>query len=332
MKGKKDGIIWSIVLIGFSIVIFFVLQFHLYTDGFKNIIRGVLPFELSEWREFVMVIMSGIFTSSFVTLIMNYSDYKNERRDALVNYYLVSSRFMRNFRNIEYLYVGEEIELIRNFYLERSSNNMCMQMGMDKELKYKAKLALQEWIWKNESRGTRRQFRKIKQQYLSDCVESLISKYDQELDKIIAQYIELSELNYREVEDAYGNINFLFTNKLNRNEFIYKYLHERQRNLLHKIKMESYHFKNHYTRDTAVVMLDKILELQKEIFAVEESKYGKNIYNQYCYEITCNLEFLLQLTYKDKYEANYPCWKEFYASSHIDMQKLESVQNTENQD
>ena len=64
MKGKKDGIIWSIVLIGFSIVIFFVLQFHLYTDGFKNIIRGVLPFELSEWREFFMVIMSGIFTSS----------------------------------------------------------------------------------------------------------------------------------------------------------------------------------------------------------------------------------------------------------------------------
>lgn len=332
MKGKKDGIIWSIVLISFSIVIFFVLQFHLYTDEFKNIIRSVLPFELSEWREFFMVIMSGIFTSSFVTLIMNYSDYKNERRDALVNYYLVSSRLMRNFRNIEYLYVGEELELICNYYLERSSNNMRMQMGMDKELNQKAKLALQEWIWKNERSETRRQFKKIKQQYLSDCVERLISKYDQELDKITTQYIKLSELSYREVEDAYGNINFLFANRLNRNGFIYKYLHERQRDLLHKIKMESYHFKNHYSKDTAVVMLNKILELQKEIFAVEESKYGKNIYNQYCYEITCNLEFLLQLTYKDKYETNYPSWKEFCKSSHIDVQKLENERNTENQD
>lgn len=328
MKGKKDGIIWSLVLIAFSIIIFFVLQFHLYTDGSKNIIRNILPFELSEWREFFMVIMSGIFTSSFVTLIMNCSDYKNEKRDALVNYYLVSSRLMRNFRNIEYLCVGEEMELIRSFYLERSSNNMRMQMGMDKELNYKAKLALQEWIWKNESRETKRQFRNIKQQYLSDCVESLISKYDQELDKITAQYIKLSELNYREVEDAYGNINFLFANKLNRNEFIYKYIHERQRNLLHKIKMESYHFKNHYTRNTAVVMLDKILELQKEIFAVEENKYRKDIYNQYCYEITCNLEFLLQLTYKDKYEVNYPFWKEFNVSSYIDMDKLKSENNT----
>lgn len=287
MKGKKDGIIWSIRLIIFSAIIFFVLQFHLYTDEFKDVMRSILPFNLSEWRDFLMVIMSGIFTSSFVTLIMNCSDYKNERRDALVNYYLVSSRFMRNFWNIEYLYVGEEIELIRNYYLERSSNNMCMQMGMD-------------------------------------SVESFISKYDQELNKIIAQYIKLSELDYGEVEDAYGNINFLFTNKLNRNEFIYKYLHERQRNLLNKIKLESYHFKNHYNKDTAVVMLDKILELQKEIFTVEEKQYGKNIYNKYCYEITCNLEFLLQLTYKDKYEENYPCWKEFFVSSHIDMQKLES--------
>lgn len=332
MKGKKDGIIWSIGLISFSIVIFFVSQFHLYTDEFKNIIRSVLPFELSEWREFFMVIMSGIFTSSFVTLIMNYSDYKNERRDALVNYYLVSSRLMRNFRNIEYLYVGEELELICNYYLERSSNNMRMQMGMDKELNQKAKLALQEWIWKNERSETRRQFKKIKQQYLSDCVERLISKYDQELDKVTTQYIKLSELSYREVEDAYGNINFLFANKLNRNGFIYKHLHERQRDLLHKIKMESYHFKNHYSKDTAVVMLNKILELQKEIFVVEESKYGKNIYNQYCYEITCNLEFLLQLTYKDKYETNYPCWKEFCISSHIDVQKLENERNAENQD
>ncbi len=287
MKGKKDGIIWSIRLIIFSAIIFFVLQFHLYTDEFKGVMSSILPFNLSEWRDFLMVIMSGIFTSSFVTLIMNCSDYKNERRAALVNYYLVSSRFMRNFWNIEYLYVGEEIELIRNYYLERSSNNMCMQMGMD-------------------------------------SVESFISKYDQELNKIIAQYIKLSELDYGEVEDAYGNINFLFTNKLNRNEFIYKYLHERQRNLLNKIKLESYHFKNHYNKDTAVVMLDKILELQKEIFTVEEKQYGKNIYNKYCYEITCNLEFLLQLTYKDKYEENYPCWKEFFVSSRIDMQKLES--------
>ncbi len=287
MKGKKDGIIWSIRLIIFSAIIFFVLQFHLYTDEFRDVMRSILPFNLSEWREFLMVIMSGIFTSSFVTLIMICSDYKNERRDALVNYYLVSSNIMSSFRNIEYLYIGEEIELIRNYYLERSSNNMHIQRGMD-------------------------------------CVESLISKYDQELDRIITQYIKLSELNYREVEDAYENINFLFTNKLNRNEFIYKHLHERQRDLLNKIKLESYHFKNHYSKDTAVVMLDKILELQKEIFAVEENKYGINIYNQYCYEITCNLEFLLQITYKDKYEANYPCWKEFYVCSRMDIQKLES--------
>lgn len=331
MKGKKDGIIWSVRLIIFSAIIFFVLQFHLYTDEFKDVMRSSLPFNLSEWRDFIIVIMSGIFTSSFVTLIMNCSDYKNERRDALVNYYLVSSNIMYNFRNIEYLYIGEEIDLIRNYYLERNSNDICKQMGMDKELNYKAKLALQEWIWKNENRETRRQFRRIKQHYLSDCVESLISKYDQELDRIIAQYIKLSELNYREVEDAYGNINFLFTNKLNRNEFIYKRLHKRQRDLLNKIKLESYHFKNHYSKDTAVVMLDKILELQKEIFAVEESKYGKNIYNKYCYEITCNLEFLLQLTYKDKYEENYPHWKEFFVSSHIDMKKIES-DNIENQD
>lgn len=212
---------------------------------------------------------------------------------------------------------------------------MRKQLGLNKGLNYKAKLALQEWIWKNESKEIRKRCRKIKQKFLSERLESIISEYDQQIEKIMEQYIRLSELRYQEVEDAYRRIDFLFTNKLNRNEFIYKFLHERQRNLLNKIKEESYHFKNHYSKTTAVVMLNKLLQLQNEIFMVEDKRYGKSIYNQYCYEITCNLEFLLQLTYKKGYEANYPQQREFLKCDHVDIRKLEREeisQNVENQD
>ena len=319
MKGKKDGIIWSIILIVFSAIIFFILQFHLYTNDFRNLMKSILSFNLSEWREFFMVIMSGIFTSSFVTLIMNYSDYKNERRDALENYYTLSSEILQNFRNLDYLYIKEDLDLIRNYYLERSSNNMRMCLGNDKNLNYKAKLALQEWIWKNESRETRKLFRKVKQKYLSERVEEIISEYDQQLEVIADQYVKLSELSYQKVENAYGRIDFLFTNRLNRNGFIYKFLHDKQRGLLNEIIFESYHLKNRDSNDITIVILDKVLLLQDKIFKLEDVEYEKEIYNQYCYEITCNLEFLLQLTYKDKYKENYPQRKSYLRMGVIDI-------------
>lgn len=331
MKGKKDGIIWSIGLIVFSVIIFFILQFHLYTDGFRNVMSKILPFGLSEWREFFMVIMSGILTSSFVTLIMNCVDYKNEKRDALVNYFLVSHDFLRNFQNIEYLHFKEDFNLIRSYLAERSSNEMLKQAGLNKGLKYEAKLALQEWIWENESKETRKYLRKTKQKYLSDRLESIISEYVQQMEKIMEQYIRLSELKYREVEDAYRRIDFLCTNKKDKKGFIYKYLHERQRNLLNRIKSESYHFKNHYGKINVVNMLDILLNLQNEIFMAVDKRYGKSIYNQYCYEITCNLEFLLQITYRKRYEANYPQQREFLKCSYVDIRKLENEQDMGNQ-
>lgn len=161
MKGKKDGIIWSIRLIAFSAIIFFVLQFYLYTDNFRNMMKCILPFELSEWRDFFMVITSGVFTSSLVTLIMNCTDYKNEKTDALENYYIVSSEFLCNFQNIEYLYIREDITLVRNYYLERASNDLRKRSGTDEKLNYKAKVKLQEWIWEHEDKETRRVFRKL---------------------------------------------------------------------------------------------------------------------------------------------------------------------------
>lgn len=89
MSGKKNGIVWAVRLIIVSAIIFFVLQFRLYTSGFKVVMHCIFPFALAEWREFFMMIMSGIFTSSFVTLIMNYSDYENERRSTLENYFRI---------------------------------------------------------------------------------------------------------------------------------------------------------------------------------------------------------------------------------------------------
>lgn len=282
--------------------------------------RLILPFDLNELRDFFMVIMSGIFTSSFVTLIMNCSDYKNEKRNALENYFLVSYNFLSNFKDIKYLYIKEDLDLIRNYYLERSSNELRKNRGIENQ-NFKAKIALQEWIWKNASKEERKRYKKIKQKYLSDRIENTISDYDKELDKIIKQYIKISQLSYQKIEDAYRNIDFLCTNKLNRNEFIYKFLHQKQSNLLNNIKYESYHFKN-YNDKPNIVMLDKILELQNAIFTVEDKKNGKSIYNQYCYEVTCNLEFLLQLTYKKNHEENYPRQEEFLESSHIDITNL----------
>lgn len=320
MKGKKSGIIWSIRLIILSFVLFFILQFHLYTDSIKDMLNNILPFHLSDWRDFFMVIMSGIFTSSFVTLIMNCSDYKNERRDALENYYNASILFLSHFQNIEYLYIVEDIELVRAYYLERNSNYVRKNISEKADLNYRSKEKLQSWMWENTDEEIRKRLEKQKQEYLDATLESIVADYDQQLEHIAKQYIEISELSYQDVENACGKIDFLFTNKLNRKGFICKFIHKRQRELWKKIRLESYYFKQFSIQTNAIVILDKILKLQNEIFEIEHCRYGKNIYNQYCYEMVCNLEFLLQIAYKKEYKENYPSRKDYLRKSYIDTQ------------
>lgn len=113
--------------------------------------------------------------------------------------------------------------------------------------------------------------------------------------------------------------------------FIYKFLYKRQRDLLNKI--ESCNFnkieENEYKK---VIILDKILNIQDEIFVVEDNKFGKSIYNQYYYEIMCNLEFLLQVAYGDKYKENYPQKIHSLSSTHIDKKIIENILDSENQD
>lgn len=320
MRGKKSGIIWSIRLIIISFFTYFILQFHLYTDIFKNIIGSILPFNLSDWRDFIIVIMSGIFTSSFVTLIMNCSDYVNERRDALEDYYNASILFLSHFQNIEYLHIVEDLELVRAYYLERSSNYVRKSMSETASLRYESKRKLQNWIWKATDEKIREQLKKQEQDYLDARLESIIAGYDQQLERIAQQYTELSELSYQDVENACGKIDFLFTNKLNRKDFIYRFLHNRQRDLWKKIRFESFYFKQISLQSNAIVILDKILKLQNEIFMAENCRYGKKIYNQYCYEVMCNLEFLLQITYKKQYKENYPSRSDYLRMGYIDTQ------------
>ena len=61
------------------------------------------------------------------------------------------------------------------------------------------------------------------------------------IDEIMRYYIELSETDYWNVEVGYGKIDFLLGNKKKRNAFIYERLHDKERNILRKIKWKVRH-------------------------------------------------------------------------------------------
>ena len=72
---------------GVSVLIFSILNFRLYTISFKNWIQSfVSSTALSDWKSFFIIISSGAFTSSIVTLLISISEYRVEKRIALENY------------------------------------------------------------------------------------------------------------------------------------------------------------------------------------------------------------------------------------------------------
>lgn len=137
-------------------------------------------------------------------------------------------------------------------------------------------------------------------------MEQRFNKYFQQINSIVDQYIALGNLDYQEVENAYGKIDYIFNNK--RRESLYNSIHKPLREMLKKIKDSSYHFKlyrNGKSNNISVV-IEYILNLQDLIFKKEEKDcdgmHHLIIYNECFYEFDRLLEKFRSEIYNQKPE------------------------------
>lgn len=176
---------------------------------------------------------------------------------------------------------------------------------------------IKEWIWKYSlNEEARKNFETLgkKRKYLDAEFIRVIQKYNEEIDAVMEQYINLSDkINCRELTSSIGKMDFLFCNKY-RKEVLHKKMYSRNREVTAKISDVSYHFREHHKASVGdkPIMLHFIQDIQYYIFSVEEKKngYTKVVYNQYLFEMNCEIDKAFRKLYGKKRYHDIPPKKE----------------------
>lgn len=271
---------------------------------------------LHDWKNFFIVISSGALTSSIVTLLISIAEYKVERESAVEDYISYTINFCADFYNMKYLKFDIPKELLQEYYAEQWKDPL--ESVLDKKQGYvydgnyiipdsDIVIQIKEWIWNCLStEETRKMFElpTAKRKYLETEFRNRIEKYNEEIDTVMKQYTDLDDkINCRELTSSIGRIDFLFGNKY-RKEVLYKKMYCKNREVVDKIKGVSYHFRRYYkaSMGNKSMMLHFIQEIQDYFFSVEEKEngYAKVVYNQYLFEMNCEIDNALRRLYGEK--------------------------------
>lgn len=281
----------------------------------------MLVTSLSEWKNFFIVISSGAFTSSIVTLLISITEYRVERETALEDYISDTINFCADFYNMKYLDIDIPIELLQGYYAEQWRKPIESVLGNKKQgYIYDGEYIIpdsdvvtqiKEWLWKNTlSEKVRKEFQNpsTKMEYLDAEFTRIIQKYDKEIDAVMKQYINLSNIvNCRKLTSSIGKIDFLLGNKY-RKEVLYKRMYSRNREIVAKINSVSYHFREYQkaSEGNKPMMLHFIQDIQEYIFSVEKKERAKVVYNQYLFEMKCEIDNALRKLYGKKRYRDIP--------------------------
>lgn len=149
---------------------------------------------------------------------------------------------------------------------------------------HKAEAAFKEFIWNHTEDSTKKDNSDLfnKENYL-DCVcKQKIRKYSEQLEDAMRSYVIFDEVRTKELTSAYGDLNFIFSNKTIR-QHIYDKLYRKQFEQVDLIKRINYHFNLYFEGKggSKSVMLDYVWKLQNSLISEEKNSY----YRQYVYDI-----------------------------------------------
>lgn len=344
MKSKKHIVQLSFIIMIASLIIFTVLQFRLYPYSVKIWACSILKNSAKTMEDYLIIIFSGIFTGAILSVFITLREYMDAKEYDLVEYYKASSGINRQIRKIPYLDIRQPYDLVEACIAEEDGNRSRVRYNEQlkraigesecseenkhiayennrEEMIFVAKEKMQEYIWDMLDEKTKEKLKEIgrREHFLEQQYDDIMKKYYEKIDEIMKCYIEFGKIDYWKVEDGYGKIDFLLGNKKRRNMFIYKNLHEKERNFRGKIREAVLFFQEYYQEDVGnlPVQLSKIIEVQKEIFTREDRKGGYIVYNTLSYTLDRDLTTLLKMVYGKKYEEEMPEKKDYVVTSVI---------------
>lgn len=299
MKSKKRSIIKSLIIFIISLFVFTILNFHIYPECIRKWLDIWLP--VSDLKNYLIVISSGVFTSSFVTLLISDSEYKAERQTGLEDFHDANIRFVANLYKLDYLRIDIPLDLLKDYYLYPNISDIKKGQERDCEIESPQE-KIMDYIWERAP-----EFEKIKYDtpsskrvYLREKLNEKIAEYDKQISIIVRQYIDIADkMDINDLNQTFGRIDFLCRNKKYREKFLYEKIYLKQIELFGKITNASDNFKEKYevSKDNKYVIVRTIIEIQKYLFSVTQKEECEVIYKQYLFSMDCELYKLSQIIY-----------------------------------
>lgn len=302
MTTKKKLVFTTCILSVFSIImaIFFNYVFH---------------FEF--WTNFSF----AIFGSALLGFIMSLVEYRVERKRALEEYYLNSSKLINIFSKAKYFISIAPSELLINYYNELANSNPMFNANDNSS----AKEDLFEFmhnIWINTIDIPEPDFSDFEKQEFDKFTENI----KKELIETVSSYITISETDLSQLEMAYGNLDFLFGNrKLRAKVFsdIHKPLQEYKKYIDEKV----YHFRgfmnSQYNNFGVIIKLIDDIQLKyfKIINTSDEYMFRITVYKDFLDKITDNTNWLKCKIYHQNHSED----KHTPLIGYQEMLKLKSI-------
>lgn len=237
--------------------------------------------------EFIKEILLGSFCSSVVTIFFYTSAYKVEKIRLLERYWNEIRKLLNELYKIEYLNVEYDEKNIVNYIHEESHGWIREYNKMNPDNKIKEDLTytnlLKEELKKENIEVLSQLTNEGKKKFINEKLDKIYKNITEKMNKVIEQYENLLENSTENLNFMLGDMQFFSKNDNYKKAYeLYKDLNE----IFKKIQTEIIHFR--YYKDgkgNKAVVLQKLLELQKSIFRVEEEQSkefnSKLIYNEF---------------------------------------------------
>lgn len=252
-------------------------------------------------------IAMALLGSAVLGFIMSITEYYVEKRKAMEEFWIQATNVLKELRKIIHLNLDAPIDLIIGVFGEEYSNEwnqIFSILSEDKEIHHEAKNNLISWYEENVSFPFDENTDIDKE--LEEFYRSKIDDYKKSFMQCMDSYHLASTVELGMLDNAYGNLDFIFANKFIRKN-AYDLIYDKIRKIILKFKTETYHFKLlKEGKGNFTVCSTKVSDLDKEYFLLkEETEHGYShtlIYQNIFDDIDASLEQFRCKIYRTKYE------------------------------
>lgn len=217
-------------------------------------------------------ISMSIFGGATLGFIMSLTEYYVERQRAMEEFWIQAINILNELKKIKYLDVDAPINLIADAINEENSNAWREKfpfLNDDEKISVSAKKKLISWCEENAIVPFDKNADAME---LEKLYESQMDGYKEVFFQCMDSYREASKIELGNLDNAYGNLDFIMANKCIRQK-AYELIYDKLRKIIYQFQSEVYHFnllkdgKGNFS-----VCVLKVSELNQEYFCSKKKK------------------------------------------------------------